>query len=128
MTTPSHTGLYKINEMFGKEPNNLKGFIQGGGLPPSHNFPYSEILKLSVYYISYLHVTERKYVSSKCLEICPRLQSERCINSKFSLGGGGRGGTCLVRMHAFRTLLSSCYHPATILFPPQLKILYETLI
>ena len=41
----------------------------GAGIPPlpSHNFPYPEILKLSmvIIIISYLHVTEHKYVSSK---------------------------------------------------------------
>ena len=83
---------------------------------------------LEIEYISYLHVTECKYVSSKC---CPRLrqkQSERYINSKFSWGGGACPQTPLVGMHAFRTLLSSCHHPGFLPSPPQLKILYETLL
>ena len=77
---------------------------------------------------SYLHVTECKYV-------CPRLcqkQSERYINSKFSLGGeGGEGGgmpsdlpsrnACV--SHTTIILLPSCPPP-----PPQLKILYETIV
>ena len=50
-----------------------QGFIQRGGAEFfSHNFPYPEILSEYGYYISYLHVTERKYVLSKCLEICVR--------------------------------------------------------
>ena len=54
-----------------------QGFIQRGGL----EFPPRNLEIEYGYYVSYLHVTENKYVSSKCcLEICPRLhqkQSER---------------------------------------------------
>ena len=45
--------------------------------PPSHDFPYPEILKLSrVIIFQYLHVTECQYVSSKCLKILPQIVSE----------------------------------------------------
>ena len=99
-----------------------------GPLPLSHNFPYPEILKLSMVIIlaiymllnvSMCHQNVRKF--------CPRLcqkQSERYINSKFSWGACPQ--TPLVSMHTFHTLLSSCYHPV-FLPPPQLKILYEIL-
>ena len=94
----------------------------GGGLefpPPSHNFPPpppppQKILKLSmVIIISYLHVTEHMCHQNVC-KFCPRLrqkQSERYINSKFSWGACPQ--TPLVGMHAFCTLLSSCYHPVS---------------
>ena len=44
-------------------------------IPPS---PHLENFKIEYgYYISYLHVTERKYVSSKCcLEILSQIASE----------------------------------------------------
>ena len=76
--------------------------------PPGHNFPYPEILKLSMVIILAImcHQNVRKF--------CPRLrqkQSERYINSKFFLGGGVCPQTPQVGRHAFRTLLSSCYHP-----------------
>ena len=64
--------------------------IQRGGLEsprPSHNFPYLESWN---WVFSYLHVTERKYVPSKCSEILHQKQSEMYINSKLS--GGGEGG------------------------------------
>ena len=49
-------------------PIYVQGFIQRGvGL----EFPYPEILKLS-----YLHVTQRKCVSSKCSEILSQIASE----------------------------------------------------
>ena len=96
--------------------------------PPSHNFPYPEILKLSMVIIiaiymllnvSMCHQNVRKF--------CPRLRqkrSERYIN----IPGGGGGGSMPPdppSRHACvsHTLLSSCYHPV----PPQLKILCETL-
>ena len=103
---------------------------EGGGrlefFPPSHNFPYPEILKLSMVIIlaiymllnvSMCHQNVRKF--------CPRLhqkQSERYINSKFSWGGmppdPPSRHACI--SHTTIILLPSC-------FPPQLKILYETL-
>ena len=47
----------------------------GPGIPPPP--PPKEILKLSmVIIISYLHVTEHKYVSSKCSEILSQIVSE----------------------------------------------------
>ena len=49
-----------------------QGFIQGGGGGAeffSHNFPYPEILSEYGYYISYLHVTERKYVKNFVLNV-----------------------------------------------------------
>ena len=97
---------------------------RGAGIPPpppSHNLPNPEILKLSMVIIlaicmllnvSMCHQNVRKF--------CPRLhqkQSERYINSKF-FWRGACPQTPLVGMHAFRTLLSSCYHPVP---PPNSK-------
>ena len=64
-------------------------------LPPSHNFPPPEILKLSMVIIVLSQVLNKNLVPD-------------CVRSNL------RGGSCY-------------YHRATILFPPQLKILHETL-
>ena len=96
-----------------------------GGLefsPPSHSFPYPEIMKLSMVIILAIHVTERKY-HQNVRKFCPRLcqkQSERCINSKFSWGGGGGGGVPPdppSRSHTTIILLPSCFPPP----PPNSK-------
>ena len=70
-------------------------------------------------------------MSSKCcLESSSQIASEAIWESKFSRGGGlppdppSRHAHLCVRERAF----TRYYHPATILFPPRLKILYETLI
>ena len=60
----------------------MSGFHTEGGGGGGPEFPPPRNPEIEYgYYISYLHVTEHKYVSSKCcLEICPRLcqkQSER---------------------------------------------------
>ena len=101
----------------------------GGGpeiSPPQPQFSLPRNLEIEYgYYISYLHVSERM-CHQNVWKFCPRLrqkQSERHINSKFSWGGACLQNP-LVGIHAFRTLLSSYYHPV---FPPQLKILYEAL-
>ena len=64
-------------------------------------------------------------MSSKCcLESFSQIASEairEVLNSKFSWGAHPQ--TPLVGSHTF----ARYYHPATILFPPQLKILYENL-
>ena len=59
-----------------------QGFIQRGGggaleFPPQPQFSLPRNLEIEYgYYISYLHVTERKYVSSKCSEILSQITSE----------------------------------------------------
>ena len=110
---------------------NSQGFIQkggGAGIPPppiSHNFPYPEILKLSmVIILAILHVTERM-CHQNVWKFCPRLhekQSERYINSKFSLGGGmppdpPSRHTCI----SHTTII--CYHPVS---PPNSKSCIKT--
>ena len=107
-----------------------QGFIQSGGgpgippsLPPSHNFSYPEILKLSMVIILAIMCHQNVW------KFCPRLQMKQSWRyNKFKIFMGGGGGACpqtppQVGMHAFHTLLSSCYHPVS----HQLKILYETL-
>ena len=101
-----------------------------GPLPLSHNFPYPEILKLSMVIILAIYMLLNIYMRViKCSEISSQIASEAIlrgiyiyiyINSKFSWGACPQ--IPLVGMHAFCILLSSCYHPVS---PPQLKILYE---
>ena len=53
------------------------GFHTEGGdwnFPPQPQFPLPRNLEIE--YISYLHVTEHNYVSSKCLEILSQIASE----------------------------------------------------
>ena len=62
-----------------------------------------------------------------CLESLSQIASEAIWEDlKFSLGRGGKYApqSTLVATHAY----AHYYHPTTILFPPQLKILYETLV
>ena len=69
-------------------------------------------------------------MSSKCcLETLSQIASEAISKIKIFLGGmppdpPSRHAYLCVRERAF----TCYYHPATILFPPQLKILYETLV
>ena len=100
----------------------------GAGIPSQPQFSLPRNLEIEYGY--YLHVTERM-CHQNVRKFCPRWgqkQSERYINSRFSWGGEGRGGSGghapQTPMHGFHTLLSFCYHPVS---PPQLKILYETL-
>ena len=96
---------------------------EGGDLefpppPPQPQFSLPRILEIEYgYYISYLHVTEPKYVSSKCSEIfvpdCVRSNLRGIWNQTFP------GGACPQTPHY--------YHPATILYE-SLCILYPAII
>ena len=75
LTTPSYA--YHLPFIL-----HVRVSYRGGGGGGGAEFPPPRNPEIEYgYYISYLHVTEHKYVSSKCcLEICPRLcqkQSER---------------------------------------------------
>ena len=77
------------------------------------------------YYISYLHVTERKYVSSKCSEILSQIASEGIWEVyKFKIFRGGMSPDPPSRhahvLHTTIILLLSCF--------PQLKTPHETLV
>ena len=87
----------------------------GAGIPSQPQFSLPRNLEIEYGY--YLHVTERM-CHQNVRKFCPRWgqkQSERYINSRFSWGGEGRGGSGghapQTPMHGFHTLLSSCYHP-----------------
>ena len=60
---------------------------------PSHDFPYPEILKLSMVIILAIYMLLNVSMCHQNVwKFCPRLhqkQSERYINSKFSWRGGG---------------------------------------
>ena len=118
-------------KLFSQKQLQCQGFIQRGEGGGGWNFPPPppppEILKLSVVIILaiYMLLNISMCHQNVVWKFCPRLrqkQSERTKIQKFP--GGACPQTPLVGTHAFRTLLSSCYHPV---FPPQLKILYETL-
>ena len=137
MTSSILTGSIKPIVFFNFRNMNRVSHRGGPGIPPPPT-PQPQISlprNLEIEYGYYLHVTERKYVSSNVVrKFCPRLcqkQSERYINSKFPWGGGGGGGggmppdppsrhACV--SHTTIILLPSCPPP------PQLKILYETLM
>ena len=76
----------------------VAGFHTGGaGIFPSQpQFSLPRNLEIEYgYYISYLHVTERKYIPSKCSEILSQIVSEaigEVYKFKIFLGGGGGGG------------------------------------
>ena len=107
-----------LTPLFGKYAT---GFHTEGAQSPPRN------LEIEYgFYISYLHVTEHKYVSSKCLEILSKTVSEAIwedVNSKIFLGGACPQ-TPLVGTNTLRMLLWSCYY---LVSRPHLKILYETL-
>ena len=94
----THMAMIVLNNTNTVDTYVPSGFhTEGGGalefVPPSHNFPYQEILKLSMVIIlaiymllnvSMCHQNVRKF----CPKLCQK-QSERYINF---LGGGGGGG------------------------------------
>ena len=99
-------------------PKPVQGYIQrgGGGGGAWNSPPPPRNLEIEYgYYISYLHVTEHKYVSSKCcLEILSQIASEAIwedVNSKISCGGMPPDPPSKHAHVSFRMLLSSCYHP-----------------
>ena len=71
----------------------MQGFIRGGlefPPPPATIFPPRNFEIEHGFFISYLHVTEHKYVSSKCFEILSQIVSETIwedVNWKIVLGG-----------------------------------------
>ena len=110
---------------------------RGGGdleSPPSHNFPYPEILKLSMVIIIVIYMLlDISMCHQSVWKFCPRLRQKRYIISKFSWGGGGgmppdppSRNACI--SHTTIILLPSSFSSPPPPPHPQLKILYETLV
>ena len=104
--------------------NHIRVSYKGGGgalespPPPSHNFslPPRNLEIEYGFYISYLHVTEHKYVSSKCLQILSQIVSEAIredVNSKIFLWGRGGGGCPQIPIVGTNALLWSCHYPVS---------------
>ena len=110
MATASPSPVRKLGFAGNTAGNGHKGFIQRGGGPgiPTPP-PLPEILKLSM------------VITVCCLESLSQIASEAIwedLNSKFSRGGGDMP----TDPPSSHTRFACYYHPATILFPPQLKI------
>ena len=115
--------------------HSWSGFHTEGGagiFPLQSQFSLPRNLEIEYgYYISYVHVTEHKYVSSKCSEILSQIASEaiwEVYKFKIFLGGGGMPSdpssrhACISHTTCTIILLPFCSPPPP---PPPSSLLFS---